>query len=90
MDIAQVQPGRAHFFYQMLSRFVIPNLADRQYGNVFLKQYFYIMRNDMQLAVIPPVNEMAAAALFAAQRALSIQEKESPAADTPDAQHRPG
>jgi hypothetical protein len=88
--VAQVQPGHAHFFYQALPGFVVPHLADRQYGNVLPQQYFNIMRNDMQLAVIPPVDKVTAAALFTAQAVLSIQQEKRPAADSSHAQHRPG
>ena len=44
----------------------------------------------MQLAIIPAVDEMPAAALFSAQGMLSIQQEESPAADPTHAQHSPG
>jgi hypothetical protein len=47
------------------------------------------MRNNMQLAIIPPVNEMTAAALFAAKSMLSIYKEESPASDPTHAQHPP-
>jgi hypothetical protein len=90
LDVAQVQAGHAHFFYQTLSGCIVADLAYRHYNNIFPQQYFYIMRDDMQLAIIPAVDEMPAAALFAAQGMLSIQQEKRPAADPTHAQHCPG
>src|SRR5512137_2113494 len=87
--VLQVQAGILHFSHHAPPRFVIADLADRQGVECLPKQGSYIMGDDMQLAIIPPVDEMAAATFFAAQGMLPIQQEECSAADSPHSQHGP-
>jgi hypothetical protein len=50
---------------QALSSFVFPNSADGERDKIRPKQGLHVMRDDVQLAIIPAVYEMAGSALLA-------------------------
>ena len=80
-------PTACHLRHQARPVAVPSHPPDRADCEAFPEQRFHVVADDVQLAVVPAVEETAGPAFLPAQRLVALEEEEGPVADSAGAHH---